>query len=225
MAEFPNNGAGKKAELKVDLRPTLFIGTGGTGMEVMMRIRRRILSAVWNRRHPTRVESIGQFPVARFLHVDLDSGAVIDEGKSQRTDPWYELVKLSDEERLVESIDLQQYHESDDSLARFPLIESWMPLRPKKLRSLGIDPSKGAGQIRAVARLYLYDKYPKLRGRIKGALNFLSSNAGNERKENYQRLGLQVDTSKFRIVVIGSNAGGTGAGTAMDLGWIARWTW
>src|SRR5471032_919324 len=222
MAEFPNTGTEKKAELKVDLRPTLFIGAGGTGMEVMMRIRRRILSAVWNRHSPTRVDAIGQFPVARFLHFDLDSGAVIDEGKSQRTDPWYELVKLSDEERLVENIDLQQYHESDDSLARFPLIEKWMPLRPKKLRSLGIDPSKGAGQIRAVARLYLFDKYPKLRGRIKGALNFLSSNAGNERKENYQRLGLQVDTSKFRIVVIGSNAGGTGAGSVMDLGWIAK---
>ncbi|SFL69977.1 tubulin-like doman-containing protein [Rugamonas rubra] len=227
MAEFPSSssilgGADKKAELKVDLRPTLFIGAGGTGMEVMMRIRRRILSAVWNRHNPARVESIGQFPVARFLHFDLDSGAVIDEGKSQRSDPWYELVKLSDEERLVEHIDLQQYHESDDSLARFPLIEQWMPLRPKKLRSLGIDPSKGAGQIRAVARLYLFDKYPKLRGRIKGALNFLSSNAGNERKENYQRLGLTVDTSKFRIVVIGSNAGGTGAGSLMDLGWIAK---
>ncbi|MFC5549655.1 tubulin-like doman-containing protein [Massilia aerilata] len=223
MADFPDPSAlNKKAELKVDLRPTLFIGSGGTGMEVMMRIRRRILSAVWNRQHPTRVESIADFPVARFLHFDLDNQAIIDEGKSQQTDPWYELVKLSDEERLVEPLDLPQYHESDDSLARFPLIESWMPLRPKKLRSLGIDPSKGAGQIRALARLYLFDKYPKLRGRIKGALNFLSSNAGIERKENYQRLGLQVDTSKFRIVVIASNAGGTGAGSAIDLGWIAK---
>jgi hypothetical protein len=223
MADFPDPSAlNKKAELKVDLRPTLFIGAGGTGMEVMMRIRRRILSAVWNRQHPTRVESIADFPVARFLHFDLDNHAIIDEGKSQRTDPWFELVKLSDEERLVEPLDLPQYHESDDSLARFPLIENWMPLRPKKLRSLGIDPSKGAGQIRALARLYLFDKYPKLRGRIKGALNFLSSNAGIERKENYQRLGLQVDTSKFRIVVIASNAGGTGAGSAIDLGWIAK---
>jgi hypothetical protein len=223
MADFPDPASlGNKAELKVDLRPTLFIGAGGTGMEVMMRIRRRILAAVWNRRHPTRVESIADFPVARFLHFDLDANAVIDEGKSQRTDPWFELVKLADEERLVEPLDLPQYHESDDSLARFPLIESWMPLRPKKLRSLGIDPSKGAGQIRALARLYLFDKYPKLRGRIKGALNFLSSNAGIERKENYQRLGLQVDTSKFRIVVIASNAGGTGAGSAIDLGWIAK---
>jgi len=224
MAEFPNPSSvnTSPAELKVDLRPTLFIGAGGTGMEVMMRIRRRILSAVWNRRHPTRVESIADFPVARFLHFDLDNNAVIDEGKSQRTDPWYELVRLSEEERLVEPLDLPQYHESDDSLARFPLIESWMPLRPKKLRSLGIDPSKGAGQIRALARLYLFDKYPKLRGRIKGALNYLSSNAGIERKENYQRLGLQVDTSKFRIVVIASAAGGTGAGSVLDLGWLAK---
>jgi hypothetical protein len=222
MAEFMNTSSEKKAELKVDLRPTLFIGAGGTGMEVMLRIRRRILSAVWNSRNPARVESIADFPVARFLHFDLDNNAIIDEGKSQRTDPWYELVKLADEERLVETLDLPQYHESDDSLARFPLIESWMPLRPKKLRSLGIDPSKGAGQIRALARLYLFDKYPKLRGRIKGALNYLSSNAGNERKETYQRLGLQVDTSKFRIVVIASCAGGTGAGSAIDLGWIAK---
>jgi len=226
-ADFPdpahlNARAANRAELKVDLRPTLFIGAGGTGMEVMMRIRRRILAAVWNRQNPTRVESLGDFPVARFLHFDLDNNAVIDEGKSQRTDPWFELVKLSDEERLVEPLDLPQYHESDDSLARFPLIESWMPLRPKKLRSLGIDPSKGAGQIRALARLYLFDKYPKLRGRIKGALNFLSSNAGIERKENYQRLGLQVDTSKFRIVVIASCAGGTGAGSVIDLGWLSK---
>jgi hypothetical protein len=227
MAEFPhpsslNARSDAAAELKVDLRPTLFIGAGGTGMEVMLRIRRRILSAVWNRRNPTRVESIADFPVARFLHFDLDNNAIIDEGKSQRTDPWYELVRLTDEERLVEPLDLPQYHESDDSLARFPLIERWMPLRPKKLRALGIDPSKGAGQIRALARLYLFDKYPKLRGRIKGALNYLSSNAGIERKENYQRLGLQVDTSKFRIVVIASAAGGTGAGTALDLGWLAK---
>ena len=231
MAEFPNpasadrnadRNADKRTELKVDLRPTLFIGAGGTGMEVMMRIRRRIMSEVWNRHQPTRVESIAEFPVARFLHFDLDHHAIIDDGKSLRTDPWYELVKLSDEERLVEPLDLVQYHESDDSLARFPLIEKWMPLRPKKLRSLGIDPSKGAGQIRALARLYLFDKYPKLRGRIKGALNFLSSNAGNERKQTYQRLGLQVDTAKFRIVVIASCAGGTGAGSAIDLGWISK---
>ncbi|GIZ51114.1 tubulin-like doman-containing protein [Noviherbaspirillum aridicola] len=222
MADANLSTADKKTDQLVDLRPTLFIGAGGTGMEVMMRIRRRILSAVWNRSQPTRVESIGHFPVARFLHFDLDSGAVIDDGKSQKTDPWYELVKFSDEERLVEGFDMAQYHDSDDSLARFPLIEKWMPLRPRKLRSLGIDPSKGAGQIRSISRLYLFDKYPKLTGRIKSALSFLKSNAGNVRKDAYQQLGLQIDPSKFRIVIIASCAGGTGAGSALDLGWISK---
>ncbi|MGZ3183329.1 MAG: tubulin-like doman-containing protein [Telluria sp.] len=212
----------KNTELKVDLRPTLFIGAGGTGLEVLLRIRRRMLSAVWNPRAPVRLDAIGHFPAARFLHIDLDSNAVIDDGKSRRADPWYEQVRLGDEERLVEPLDLAQYHESDDSLARFPLIERWMPLRPKKMRTLGIDPAQGAGQIRALARLYLFDKYPKLRGRIKGALNALGSNAGSTRKEEYARLGLQVDTSKYRIVVIASNAGGTGAGAALDLGWLAK---
>jgi hypothetical protein len=216
------SGAAQASDLKVDLRPTLFIGAGGTGMEVMLRIRRRILGAVWNRQHPVRVDAIGDFPVARFLHLDLDSGAVIDEGKSQKTDPWYSLVKLSDDEKLVEHFDMAQYHESDESLARFPLIEKWMPLRPKKLRTLGIDPSKGAGQIRAVSRLYFFDQYPKLVGRIKSALGFLKSNAGNSRKESYQRLGLQIDPAKFRIVVIASIAGGTGAGTLLDLGWLSK---
>jgi hypothetical protein len=210
------------ADLKVDLRPTLFIGAGGSGMEVLLRIRRRILGAVWNPRQPVRIDAIGEFPVARFLHLDLDGGALIDEGKSQQSDPWFNLVKLGDEEKLVEPFDLAQYHESDDSLARFPLIENWMPLRPKKLRTLGIDPAKGAGQIRAVSRLYLFDQYPKLVNRIKSVLGFLKSNAGNVRKESYQRLGLQIDPSKFRIVVIASCAGGTGAGTALDLGWLSR---
>jgi len=209
-------------ELKVDLRPTLFIGAGGTGLEVLLRIRRRILSAVWNPRQPVRLNAIGQFPAARFLHLDLDSNAAIDDGKSRQADPWYEQVRLGDEERLVETLDLAQYHESDDSLARFPLIEQWMPLRPRKMRTLGIDPAQGAGQIRALARLYLFDKYPKLRARIKSALNALGSNAGVARKEEYARLGLQVDTARFRVVVIASNAGGTGAGAALDLGWLAK---
>ncbi|MCG2583701.1 tubulin-like doman-containing protein [Massilia sp. TS11] len=211
-----------KTELKVDLRPTLFIGAGGSGMEVLMRIRRRILSAVWNRHAPARVDSIADFPVARFLHIDLDHNAVIDDGKSLRSDPWYELVKLSEDERVVETIDLPQYHESDDALARFPHIEHWMPLRPQRLRTLGIDPAKGAGQIRALARLYLFDKYPKIKGRIKAALNGLGANAGQDRKAAYQRLGLQVDTSKYRIVVVASCAGGTGAGCLLDLGWMAK---
>ena len=47
-AQNVNTGtAAKSAEQTVKLRPTLYIGVGGTGMEVMMRVRRRILNASW----------------------------------------------------------------------------------------------------------------------------------------------------------------------------------
>ncbi len=160
-----------KQDASIDLRPTLFIGVGGTGMEVLMRVRRRILNNLWGSGlNRNRVDSLADFPVAQFIQFDLDSGAVIDSGRAQAEDLQYDLVKFSDEDKIVESFDIENYSRDDDALEKYPHIKEWQPLTPKKIRELGIDPSKGAGQIRSLARLYLYDKYPKLRGRIKGAL-------------------------------------------------------
>ncbi len=208
-----------KQDQIVKLRPTLFIGVGGTGLEVMLRVRRRILNAVWGTSNPVRVDSLPEFPVAQFLHFDLDQGQVVDSGKSQTTDPLVDLVKLTDDEKLVENFDIERYSSTDDDLARFPHIASWSPLTPKKIRELQIDPSKGAGQIRGIARLYFFDKYPKIRDRIRNKLNSLK--AGLSKEQQLQRLGLELDQSKFRIVVIGSVAGGTGSGTFLDMGWLA----
>ena len=52
-------GAPLKREASIDLRPTLFIGVGGTGMEVLMRVRRRILNHLWGSEGArSRVESL-----------------------------------------------------------------------------------------------------------------------------------------------------------------------
>ena len=214
--------AERKQEQSIELRPTLFIGVGGTGMEVLMRVRRRILNTLWGGSGMrTRVESLADFPVAQFIQFDLDSGAVIDSGRAQAEDLQYELVKFSDEDKIVESFDMDKYSRDDDSLARFPHIQSWSPLTPKKIRELGIDPSKGAGQIRAVSRLYFFDKYAKLRDKIRLKLKGLKAGLSHERQLN--QLGLKMETSKFRIVVVGSVAGGTGSGAFLDMGLLARW--
>ena len=60
-----------KVEQSVKLRPTLYIGVGGTGMEVMMRVRRRILNASWGN-DKVRLQSLCEFPLAQFIHFDLD---------------------------------------------------------------------------------------------------------------------------------------------------------
>ncbi|WP_295383835.1 tubulin-like doman-containing protein [uncultured Thiodictyon sp.] len=222
MAEQESAARPKPVEKIVKLRPTLYIGVGGTGMEVILRVRRRILAAAWGpARNPVRISSLAEFPVAQFIHFDLDQGALVESGKSQRTDPLADAVKLSDEDRLVESFEIERYSRSDDDLAKYPYIENWSPLTPKKIREMGIDPAKGAGQIRAISRLYFFDKYTKVKEKIRSKLVWLKS--GLSKDTQLKALGLDLDQSKFRIVVIGSVAGGTGAGSFLDMGWLANW--
>lgn len=219
-AQNVNTGTAAKSEQTVKLRPTLYIGVGGTGMEVMMRVRRRILNASWGSDN-VRLENLSQFPIAQFIHFDLDQGAVIDSGRAQTEDLQYNLVKFNDDEKIVESFDIEKYSRDDASLSRYPHIQNWLPLTPKKIRELGIDPAKGAGQIRSVSRLYFFDKYPKTRDKIRSKLNTLK--AGLSRDDILKKLNLQLDTSKFRIVIMGSVAGGTGSGSFLDMGWLSKW--
>lgn len=46
--DYAVDGEDKTIDLFEDMEPTLFIGLGGTGAEVLMRLRRRILSKVWS---------------------------------------------------------------------------------------------------------------------------------------------------------------------------------
>ena len=226
MAENLNQtiagGGERKQEQSIDLRPTLFIGIGGTGMEVLMRVRRRILNTLWGGSGArTRVESLTDFPVAQFIQFDLDTGAVIDSGRAQSEDLQFDQVKFTDDEKIVESFDMDKYSRDDDALEKYPHIKEWLSLTPRKIRELGIDPSKGAGQIRAVSRLYLFDKYAKVRDKIRLKLKTLK--AGLSHENQLSRLGLRMETSKFRIVIVGSVAGGTGSGAFLDMGLLARW--
>lgn len=209
-----------KNEQTLKLRPTLYIGIGGTGMEVMMRVRRRILNASWGKDN-VRLDSLANFPLAQFIHYDLDHNAVIDSGRAQNEDLQYDLVKFSDDEKLIENFALEKYIRDDLSLSRYPHVQTWFPLTPQKVRELGIDPGQGAGQIRAISRLYFFDKYTTIRDKIRSKINILK--AGVSRDETLKKLNLQHDPSKYRIVVIGSVAGGTGSGAFLDMGWLSKW--
>lgn len=209
----------RKDEKLIKLRPTLFVAIGGTGMEVLMRLRRRTLNALWG--SGVRVDSLTDFPVAQFVQFDLDQGALIESGRATQEDLQYDLLKFSDDEKLVETFDIEKYSRDDDALARFPHIQSWLPLHPGKIRDLKIDPAKGAGQIRSISRLYFFDKYAKIRDKLRLKLKALKS--GLSRDAQLKQLGLELDQSKFRIVVVGSVAGGTGSGSFLDMGWLSSW--
>ncbi len=221
MSENPSvtTAPAAKPQLLEKIRPTLFISLGGTGMKVSIRLRRRILNAIWAGNE--RVQLLSDFPVAQFINLDLDAGDVTQDGKSIKTDLLAEQVAFTPEEKIIERLDLNKYVSSADELKRHRHIADWFPLTPAKLRELQIDPTKGAGQIRALSRLYFFDKYPMIRDRIRDKLSRLLSNVGAQ-ANRLKKLGLEIEPGKVRVVVIGSAAGGTGSGTFLDTGYLVK---
>ena len=221
---MPDQAEPIKGDKKTDVKevwPTLFIGVGGTGMEISLRVRRRLLNHIWgDAENPIRLASLTEFPLAQFINFDLDAGATEEKGKAATMDPLSNLVKFTEEEKLIFKLDMDKYLRSDGELNRYPHIASWFPLTRKKALSLGIDPSKGAGQIRALSRLYFFDKYASLKAMMEDKIRALLAGVSN--KDKTERLKLKLEPASLRVVVITSTAGGTGSGSFLDMGFLAK---
>jgi hypothetical protein len=214
---------GKKNEVTLtEVVPTLFIALGGTGAQVLWRIRRRILNTLWGAGtgNSVRIESLTEFPFAEFLQIDL-SAFETEQGKAQKSDILANKVLFKEEEKIVKKLDLSKYTRSDDDLDRFSLVKEWFPLSRKTINELNIDPEKGAGQIRSISRLYFFDKYQEIKSAIRSKANSLLDNVQSDLAQ--KRLGLKVQIGALKIVVVASTAGGTGSGSFLDLGYLSGW--
>lgn len=216
-----DNKTNKPDEI-TEVIPTLYIALGGTGAEILWRIRRRILNNLWglNTGSPVRLESLNQFPFAEFLQIDLDANTVTESGKAQNSDILSGKVAFKEEERIVKKLDMSKYIKTDGELAKYPNIENWFPLNRAKINELNIDPEKGAGQIRSISRLYFFDKYQEIKSAIKTKADRLMSNVSSESAQ--KKLGLKTRTGTLNIVVVASTAGGTGSGSFLDLGYLSN---
>ncbi len=211
----------KKTEVTLtEVVPTLFIALGGTGAEVLWRIRRRILNTLWGATdQPVRLESLTEFPFAEFLHVDLDANTVTETGKALKTDILGAKVQFKEDERFVKKLDMSKYVKTDDDLAKYPVVQEWFPLTRSKVNELNLNVEDGAGQIRCISRLYFFDKYSEIRTAIRHKSDRLLANVSSS--DAQKRLKLKVKNDTLKIVVIASTAGGTGSGSFLDLGYLA----
>src|SRR5207249_10307714 len=71
------------------IRPTLFIGIGGTGGNVLQRVRNWVID---------QYGSFDQFPILRFLHLDTDERSSKDTSKDANKDPLYKKKEFVDSE-------------------------------------------------------------------------------------------------------------------------------
>jgi len=201
---------GKKNEpTRQRVRPTVFVALGGTGKEVLLRLRRRIIQADWNRE---RLHNIAEFPVAKFFYFDTDTTEARESDRAAASDPLYAAVKFTPGETLQKKVDIAKYQRD---LRAYPHIEEWLPQRDLTR----IDASQGAGQVRAISRLLFFDTYTDFVGGVRRKCQEVADNLGRE--ADLKRLGLDVG-SDIRVVVVMSAAGGTGSGAFIDAGYAIK---
>ncbi|MCS0502195.1 tubulin-like doman-containing protein [Ancylobacter mangrovi] len=210
MAEA--NGAFAQADRSETLRdvmPTVFIALGGTGMEILLRLRRRILQHNWSGRS---VMSLDEFPPARFIYFDTDTGEARESGRAATSDLLASRVAFSKGEAIQKKVDTAHYMAEIDN---YPIIKEWLPRGDLDK----FDTEKGAGQVRSISRLLFYHEYSHFMDLVRSQADRVMQNVTND--VLLQGLGLKT-TPQLRIVVVASSAGGTGSGAFIDVGYALR---
>lgn len=191
--------------------PTLLVGLGGTGKEVLLRLRRMIVE---------RYGSLGRLPFLRFVHLDTDKNQTAAEQYDVRSadDPLYRDIRFTTAERVDLAVagGTGKYVEHLDN---FPNVKRWFP-GGGKIAHLG-DLHEGAGQVRMASRLGFFDAFnhQKITSRLQQCRTDLSDAAILQQSA---QLGFTFNPDRVRVVIVASLAGGTGSGTFIDTGFLVR---
>lgn len=191
--------------------PTLIIGLGGTGKEVLLRLRRMIVE---------RYGTLSRLPFLRFMHLDTDKNQTAAEQYDLRSsdDPLYNEIRFTNAERIDLTIagGTGKYVEH---LNNFPQVKRWFP-SGGKIAHLG-DLHEGAGQVRIASRLGFFDasNHQKITGRLQQCRTELSDAAILQQAAQF---GFEFSATTTRVIVVASLAGGTGSGTFLDTGFLVR---
>lgn len=196
------------------LSPTLIIGLGGTGGDILLRIRKKFFE---------KFGGIDEFPIVSYLWFDTDKaykdvGAKQFAKKVDFANTEERMLTIQDTTAITGHLDQDVYRN----------IASWWPTG--LLQTIPrLD--NGAGQYRPYSRLGLYSHYaePQLgvRQSILDALGKIHNPAAIQKVQNSEKLSrrnyaAEMDTTRRNVYIIGSLAGGTGSGMFLDIARIVR---
>jgi len=195
-------------ELKTqEFMPTILIGIGGTGKEVLLRIRRQFTE---------RYGSISDFPIAAYLYIDTDAAPSEESGLARERDFLINEIDFKPNEKVFNPVNPADYIQS---IQNVPHIKRWLNTSGE-IGKLGTM-NTGAGQIRPAARLALFHNYDEIVSKLTSAkARITDSRSINTVKDKYKIK--NVTTEKINIYVITSVSGGTGSGMFIDMGFILR---
>lgn len=187
-------------ESNIEFRPTLVIGLGGTGHEVVVRLKARFLQT---------------FGEEIFRVVKLRVFDTADESIAVSTETG-QLISLDRDSELI-NIGHVPVQGIIRNLDRSPAIAAWLPDN-LPVRAI----TAGAKQIRPLGRLalfYHYDHDVKVRDRLQAVIRSL----GNIKLKGALGDGAQVARTRgVNVFIVCSLCGGTGSGTFLDMAYLIR---
>jgi hypothetical protein len=187
------------------IRPTLFIGLGGTGKEVLLRLRRKFY------------ERFGEpgLPCVAYLWMDTDTRDHMAQGEPM--DEIFRSVTFQDHEHIP----LLQGKVKDHLGSVFTNRGQWEHIHRWMYREVGVyglEIGDGAGGVRAVGRLTFFYHYKNPRTniyqRISMALQKISTHEVRDRVKSL--IGGAEPDETPQVFLVSSLAGGTGCGTILD---------
>ena len=195
------------------IKRTICIGLGGTGRDVLMRIRRLIID---------RYGKLSELPIVSFVHIDADKGA--SQLSGLRTGNTYhgEDILFRDSERVVATMNSKEVNDLAQGLERRSAYEREGPydhigrwFSPQLLKNVKAI-EEGASGIRPVGRLAFFHNYRKIQKVIETAEN---RTRGHDQK--LLEKGFIVEPG-LNLFIVGSLCGGTGSGTFLDVAYSLR---
>ncbi len=180
------------------MTPTVIVGLGGTGKEIMIKIRRMIVETYG---------TLDDLPIVSFLHLDTEQNAKVSESQV--------VLKQDISLRPVEQVwtKVEDAKSLLNQLNSYPYLAEWFPAQLKGTDSI----LSGAGQIRALGRFAFAVNYQQIKSSFSNAKNRIR---GFEKKM-LDKWKVQLDQG-INIFVVGSLSGGTGSGMLLDLAYNLR---
>ncbi|MDD5363078.1 MAG: tubulin-like doman-containing protein [Ignavibacteria bacterium] len=195
-------------ELKTqEFMPTILIGLGGTGKEVLLRIRRQFVE---------KYGSLDDFPITSYLYIDTDNAPAEESGIARERDYLINEIDFKPSEKVFNPVNPSDYiHRIND----IPHIKEWLNVTGE-IGKLGTM-NTGAGQIRPAARLAFYHNFDEIVYKLSSAKSTITdSRSINIVKDKHNIK--NVNTEKINVYVITSISGGTGSGMFIDFGFLIR---
>lgn len=192
--------------------PTLFIGLGGTGKEILQRFRKSLYEEYGSSSTP--------FAQTLVFDTDMQEGTDIPKGEDAAAYANVRLRADKGEWFTVEiKPDLYEQARADFTKKNDRRYEKW--LHPEFFKFVPeASVRDGSGGYRQAGRLAFFIHYKKIREAIEGKLAEMSAymaDANLRAKDNFN-----VESDALEVVIISSLAGGTGAGMFMDVAYLVR---